>query len=168
MDEAIIALWNETIKPEDTVYILGDFCWGTAKMWETYLPKMKGHKVLIIGNHDLKRMSSTTKKYFDNIQHYLEINDGDYHIIMSHYPILTYNGSYRENVIMLFGHVHNNTDESHTVEHFIKEIRDSYDGVKHINRGNLINVGCMMPWMNYIPRTINELIEKLNSGEMYK
>ncbi len=27
------------------------------------------------------------------------------------------------------------------------------------SRGNFINVGCMMPYMDYTPRTLNEIIE---------
>lgn len=27
-------------------------------------------------------------------------------------------------------------------------------------RGNFINVGCMMPWMDYTPRTLKEIIRR--------
>ena len=38
-----------------------------------------------------------------------------------------------------------------------KQIKESWkeDGNP---RGNFINVGCMMPWMNYTPRTLDEII----------
>ena len=85
---------------------------------------------------------------------------------MCHYPILAYKHSFDPNTFMLFGHVHNNTKESHLITQFIKQIRqihvENFD-----NRGQLVNVGCMMPWMNYTPRTLDYLIDKLDNEEIY-
>ncbi len=33
MEEIIIMNWNAAVRPGDTVYILGDFCWGKADEW---------------------------------------------------------------------------------------------------------------------------------------
>ena len=52
MDQTIIQNWNNTVKPEDTVYILGDMVWAKAKGWPGYLKQLSGHKILIKGNHD--------------------------------------------------------------------------------------------------------------------
>lgn len=165
MEEATVALWNETVSENDTVYILGDFCWGGQQEWKRILNKMKGHKVLILGNHDAKRMGDA-RKCFDQITPYLEINDGMYHLILCHYPILAYNGSYRDNVFMLYGHVHV-TDEQKMISTMVEKIQEQYDGVTHLNRGQLIHVGCMMPWMNYIPRTIDYLVDKFDKKELW-
>jgi calcineurin-like phosphoesterase family protein len=52
MNEAIVDIWNKTVKPEDTVYIIGDFSLN-AKYVDIYIPKLNGNKILILGNHDI-------------------------------------------------------------------------------------------------------------------
>lgn len=166
MEHVLINNWNSTVTNQDTVYILGDFCWGKETDWIRILDKLNGNKVLIRGNHDIKDMSDKLKNKFLDIKDYKEINDDGRKVIMCHYPILAYKHSYDPDVFMLFGHVHNNTTESKWIYEFIQEIRESriagYD-----NRGQLINVGCMMPWMDYIPRTLDYLIDKLDNGGIY-
>lgn len=43
-------LWNATVRKNDTVYILGDFCWGKADEWLRIIRQLNGTKVLIEGN----------------------------------------------------------------------------------------------------------------------
>lgn len=165
MNEELIKRWNSVVSNDDTVYILGDFCWSKKDKWNHVLEVLKGNKVLIRGNHDVERMPKNCLKYFSDVKNYLEINDGGKRVIMCHYPILTYRNSYDFNTFMLFGHVHL-TKEWEYVNMFIKEIRrnviSSFD-----NKGQLIHVGCMMPWMNYTPQTLEALIKVLDSGGMY-
>ena len=166
MEHVLISNWNSTVTNEDTVYILGDFCWGKEPEWIRILDKLNGNKVLIRGNHDLKNMSFNLKNKFADIKDYKEIDDNGRTVIMCHYPILAYKHSFDPNTFMLFGHVHNNTRESYLITQFIKQIRqvhvESFD-----NRGQLVNVGCMMHWMNYTPRTLDYLIDKLDNEEIY-
>ena len=167
MEHVLISNWNSTVTNEDTVYILGDFCWDKEPEWIRILDKLNGNKVLIRGNHDLKNISTKMKNKFADIKDYKEIDDNGRTVIMCHYPILAYKHSFDPNVFMLFGHVHNNTRESHLITHFIKQIRQNCIE-KFDNRGQLINVGCMMPWIDYTPRTLDYLINKLDNGEIYK
>lgn len=87
-DAAIISNWNEVVKPEDTVFILGDF--GEPN----YMTKLNGHKYFIYGNHDKPNMADIKfpivyKNFF----------------ILSHEPMfITEDGPYAN----IFGHVHNN------------------------------------------------------------
>ena len=37
MHKTIITNWNRVVNQNDTVYILGDFCWETEAGWERYL-----------------------------------------------------------------------------------------------------------------------------------
>lgn len=53
MDHILIELWNGRVQPDDTVYIVGDFCYRSGRPAGWYLRQLKGHKVLIIGNHDV-------------------------------------------------------------------------------------------------------------------
>lgn len=52
MHKTMTERWNETVKPDDTVYHLGDFAMGTRGKFQTYLEQLNGAKVLIRGNHD--------------------------------------------------------------------------------------------------------------------
>lgn len=54
MNENIVENWNNVVKPEDTVYHLGDVCMGQLDTIDTYLPRLNGHVTLIKGNHDTK------------------------------------------------------------------------------------------------------------------
>lgn len=167
MEEQLILNWNSVVTKDDIVYILGDFCWGKEKDWLRLLPMLKGKKVLISGNHDIpiKHMTGQLKAEFEDIKDYKEINDNGKKIIMSHYPILTYKHSYDPNTFMFYGHTHL-TKEQEYVKMFVEYMRknrfDNFD-----NRGQLIPVGCMMPWMNYTPRTADYLIDKLDKGEIW-
>lgn len=80
--------------------------------------------------------------------------------IMCHYPILLYKSSYNPDCYMLCGHVHT-TRENDFLNKWREELKSSRTMNSH-NCGNIINVGCMMPYMGYTPRTLQELI-KANS-----
>jgi hypothetical protein len=79
-------------------------------------------------------------------------------VVMSHYPILFWNGQFRDTV-HLYGHVHN-SHQWNMCESWIDEARQ----LQAIPM-RMYNVGCMMPWMNYTPRTLEEIIK---GYEQYK
>ena len=156
MHQAIVENWNRTVRGDDTVYILGDFCWAKESEWSFYLGPLAGQKVLIRGNHDPKQFSQTTKKFFQDIKDYKEITDSGKHVIMSHYPIPFHKTDYNPDCWMLYGHVHT-TREYDMMVKLRQEVKASCRN-QGDNVGNWINVGCMMPWMDYTPRTLEELI----------
>lgn len=158
METEIIRRWNERVTPQDTVYIIGDFSWKTSNSWIPVLKQLKGRKVLIRGNHDPKRIDGKLAKMFDDVKDYKEISDNGRSVCMCHFPILLYNHSHSPNSYMLCGHVHN-TKENDWLEKWRSEIRKNRILVGDGNHGNIINVGCMMPYMDYTPRTLDELIE---------
>ena len=160
MEQTIIKNWNERVTKDDTVYILGDFCWGLENEWIRILDQLNGMKVLIRGNHDLKSPSANLKKKFCKITDYDEIKDNGKRIIMSHYPILFYRASYNPDVWHFCGHTHNRTDEEFRRQVFVLDlVYDSTTQSKdYLNKGHIVNVGCMMPYVNYTPRTADELI----------
>lgn len=162
MNKSLIDNWNNKVHANDNVFCLGDFCWGKEKEWIEFLSQLKGVKTLIRGNHDLKQMSPQCRKMFADVKDYKEIYDNGRRVIMSHYPILCYKQSYNPNTYMLFGHVHNRTQESYLVEKWIDDIKANCTENFH-NKGQLFNVGCMMPWMNYTPQTLDEIIENYNT-----
>jgi calcineurin-like phosphoesterase family protein len=156
MEDTLIKNWNFIVNNGDTTYILGDFCWNKEDEWKRILRLLKGNKVLILGNHDLKNMSSELKRMFQDVKDYKEITDSGRRVIMSHYPILLYKSSYNTNCFMLCGHVHI-TRENDFLEKWKKELKEARHNDTG-NLGNIYNVGCMMPWMGYTPRTLDEII----------
>lgn len=66
MDDYITTTWNETVKPGDIIYHLGDVYFSKAqKEWGSFFSKLHGSKRLILGNHDNgkdKYLQNTFKK----------------------------------------------------------------------------------------------------------
>lgn len=155
MKLALIARWNKRVTSEDTVFILGDFCWGKAPEWIELLSALNGNKVLIRGNHDLRNMPAELRHMFADVKDYKEVKDGDRLVIMCHYPIPCYKKDYDPNVYMLHGHVHE-TQEMYYVNSIVKYMRENSGG-KYI--GNVFNVGCMTQTIDYTPRTLDEIIK---------
>ena len=51
MNEALITNWNNVVKPNDTVFHLGDFAFGGSYIWNNVLSRLNGNIHLILGNH---------------------------------------------------------------------------------------------------------------------
>ena len=99
MDEAMVKMWNETVRPNDKVYHLGDVVIN-RKALKT-LARLNGDKVLIKGNHDIFRMEEYTP-YFREIRAYHVLNG----LILSHIPVHPESlGRFGTNV---HGHLHTN------------------------------------------------------------
>jgi len=99
MDEAMVKMWNETVRPNDKVYHLGDVVIN-RKALKT-LARLNGDKVLIKGNHDIFRMEEYTP-YFREIRAYHILNG----LILSHIPVHPESlGRFGTNV---HGHLHTN------------------------------------------------------------
>lgn len=148
MNEKLIENWNKVVSDNDEVYILGDIFWKNDKADEI-LKRLKGKKYLILGNHD--RINAAMKGYFVWIKEYAEIKDNDRHITMSHYPIPFFKNMTREGYYMLYGHVHNSWDY-HMIQHLKKQIEALYQAPC-----KMYNVGCMIEYMDYTPRTLDEI-----------
>lgn len=118
-DEWLIGLWNNTIRREDFVYILGDFCLGNKERTEKILQRLKGRKYLIRGNHD--ESCNGLERYFEwtgdlkevkfNHQMFDFIDETEpFCIEMCHYPLLAWNRR-PHGTIMLHGHCHGSIDK---------------------------------------------------------
>lgn len=159
MNEALIENWNNAVSKNDTVYILGDLCWDKESKWPSLLARLNGNKVLIRGNHDPKHMKAETRKYFQDVKDYKEIDDNGRKVILSHYAMPFHKDDYNERTWMLYEHVHA-TQEYWYLNNLRKMIKDNYiPNFGFRPCGNFINVGCMMPWIDYVPRTLDYIIE---------
>lgn len=52
MNEALVELWNSQVEKNDLVLCVGDMCMGKVAETLEYVKRLKGHKILIPGNHD--------------------------------------------------------------------------------------------------------------------
>ena len=153
--------WNNTVRTNDRVYILGDFLWLDPREQERkyidFTKSLNGHKVLIEENHDnVKRFSSEIDNCFENIFQRKEIKLNKKKIIMDHFPMMSYHQDVQDSVWHFHGHTHI-TEEQDWVEKWTRELVENHK--MGTPTGQIINVGCMMPYMNYIPRTAEEIIE---------
>ena len=97
MDEELVKRWNETVRPNDKVYHLGDVVINRRCL--KTLNRLNGDKVLIKGNHDIFKLEDYTP-YFRDIRGYHVMNN----IIFSHIPVHPESfGRFRANV---HGHLH--------------------------------------------------------------
>lgn len=80
MNEAMIKLWNDTVRPNDKVYHVGDVVIKRKDL--EILDRLNGDKVLIRGNHDIFKLSDYAK-YFRDIRGTHKMDK----FIISHYPI---------------------------------------------------------------------------------
>lgn len=150
MNEAIIKTWNERVKPEDLTYILGDGTWiNDPTENRNIFNRLNGKKILIKGNHDKALMQC--KDCFEEIRDYARIIDNKRTVILSHYPIACWDAQFHDS-IHLYGHVHN-SHQWHMFESWMQEAR----ALQAIPM-RAYNVGVMMDYMDYGPRTLDEII----------
>ena len=169
MDAYMIEKWNSRVGKKDEVVILGDFCISTkVPVVNELLAKLNGKKTLVVGNHDnFLQKRSFDSSIFEWVGHYREMHDNGRKVILSHYPIMCYDGQYRlkkdgtPRVYMLYGHVHNTFDEYLVNEHckrigsYKRSLRDA-EGLVNIPC-RMINCFCM--FSDYVPLTLDEWIE---------
>ena len=161
-DCAIINNWNNRVKEEDDVYILGDISWYNPDKTYDIIKSLNGNKHLVIGNHDYELLKNDKiKSLFVEIDDYIELNNDSSGIILCHYPICMFKNNYY-GWIHLYGHVHNGF-EYNMIERMKYELIELYD-----KQYNMYNVGCMMPYMNYTPRTLKEIIKNNKGGSYYE
>lgn len=167
MHEYIIERWNSQVRLEDEVVILGDVSMERGKKTSEILQRLNGRLYLIKGNHDtyLKDRKFDPAR-FEWIRDYAELHDEGRKVILSHYPIICYNGQYRRDkegnpkTYMLYGHVHNTTDEI-LLNQFIAMTRAMIhqcpDGTKEQIPCQMINCFCM--FSDYTPLTLDQWIK---------
>lgn len=119
MNAALIRNWNEVVRPNDVVYILGDFSLSVKAM-QAAAPLLQGQKILIPGNHDeccsTKHKSEQSRRKYRRIysDHFLVMPEqntyGDF--LLSHLPYDCFDGRYADyhpidhGGWLLHGHVH--------------------------------------------------------------
>jgi calcineurin-like phosphoesterase family protein len=88
------------VRPDDTVYHLGDFSFAAQHI---YLPNLNGTKFLVLGNHDPTRLKDSG--WWADVLGLAEIAEGGEHIVLCHYAMRVWNRSHHGS-LHLYGHSH--------------------------------------------------------------
>lgn len=120
-DEELIKRWNDTVRHDnDLVFILGDLSFRKGKETNEIIKRLRGRKVLVLGNHDdICIDKNFDKSLFEEIVTYKEIIVNGRRIVMFHFPITSWRQK-EHGSIHLYGHVH-------TDSHEVQNIRNSYN-----------------------------------------
>lgn len=114
--EKMIQKWNSRIDKHDTVYILGDFAFGTTDEKRKLFQRLNGNKVLILGNHD--KVSDNHRCFFNHITQIKNMTfkktvfpslPKNIEVIMCHFPMFSWE-HIEKGSIMLHGHCHGSID----------------------------------------------------------
>lgn len=82
MDETMVDNWNKTVRPQDTVYHLGDVV--IARRHLETVKRLNGRKILIRGNHDIYKDKDYYGAGFEQIHGVRVFVD---QFILSHIPL---------------------------------------------------------------------------------
>lgn len=151
MNDALVERWNNTVSPGDTVYVIGDMFWCKAHEALPVLQSLNGQKFLIKGNHDRCNDCKFIKS-FVKVAEYLEVDDNDRKIVLCHYPIPCFKNHFY-GWYHLYGHVHKSF-EHEMMEHDKYLMQELYG-----RQCQMFNVGAMMSYMDYTPRTLDEILK---------
>ena len=161
MDETLILNWNRRVNPEDTVYLLGDFGFGSLEKLVWYLNNLKGHKILIRGNHDRSTLACR-KIGFEEVYNSLVIHTTQGRIMLRHSPSsLTPKGGStghmfpRGNCPTCLNFMKDGVCE-HPVCAHCDYIFHGHVHEKWARRGKFINVG--VDAQNFEPKTLAEIL----------
>jgi calcineurin-like phosphoesterase family protein len=107
MDDYIISQFKMLLRPQDSLYVLGDVCYWKDKSYidraNDLMHQIPGEKFLILGNHDKKTYRKMD--WYEWAKDIAEIKIEDKKIVLFHYPMRSWNAKYHGSY-HLFGHVH--------------------------------------------------------------
>ena len=102
MNKVLIKNWNNVVKKENRIFVLGDFCLsGKDKLIEIGR-QLNGRKTLILGNHDSASIKTYYEAGFEMVSKYPIFLKG---FLLSHGPIPDCR------FINIHGHIHNKSIE---------------------------------------------------------
>lgn len=118
MNEVIIKNWNDRVKPEDTVYVLGDMVMGQLDAGRECLKRLSGKIVLIRGNHDSPKRIEMYKEMGIEVHDIYYLPYKGRYFILCHFPIASeefIKMVIKDNseVVNLYGHVHSNAPKGY-------------------------------------------------------
>ncbi len=152
MHSAMISNWNQVVRPNDKVYVLGDLLMAYKERDAVEQMKifnsLNGKKSLILGNHDIFNLR-VYQPYFDNIRAYRIFNTpkNNLSVICSHIPVHPCSqGRFAANI---HGHLHDN-QVMYQLDEYSEEIPDPF----YIN--------ACVERNNFTPVNLDELLSKID------
>lgn len=132
MNEVMVQNWNSVVTDQDIVYHLGDVYFGDgAKV----LPRLRGSKRLILGNHD-EGKDPILQKHFQKILMWRMFPEFD--ALLTHVPV-----------------------HPSMIEHPMAKVKFNLHGHIHQNLSPAPNyVNCCVEMQNYTPKHIEDLIPR--------
>jgi calcineurin-like phosphoesterase family protein len=139
MHEVMIERWNSVVRPNDTVWHLGDFCFGRKNL--VIAERLYGKKKLVMGNHD-NYDSNEYLKYFDKLYGVTFWKN----CILSHVPVhINQLGS--RAFLNVHGHLHS------------KKVMEGSNIINPFEDRNYMNVSCEQN--NLTPFHADEILLRL-------
>lgn len=145
MNETLIHNWNSVVGERDTIYHLGDVSMCGSDETIQIMQQLKGHKILIRGNHDEKTPTFYERCGFSAVLETASIEIDAKSIQMIHDPFLLMNYP-----IVLHGHYHFPSVENHISQ----------------KDGNLIINVCTEFW-DFTPVSMRQISTILRKKEFY-
>lgn len=104
MDHAILERLNASVKANDILYFLGDFCMGSQTRAIAYRRRILCQKIFAVpGNHD--KQARKLREEFAWLDHLAEVSIHGQPIVLCHYAMRVWNRSNRGSW-HLYGHSH--------------------------------------------------------------
>lgn len=98
-DAELVRRWNSVVNKNDTVYHLGDFCFGKRNL--SIAKELNGYKKLVLGNHDMYATADYLQ-YFNKVYGAVEFKGA----LLTHIPV--HESQFKRYFMNIHGHLHHN------------------------------------------------------------
>lgn len=138
MNKCLVGNYINVVQENDIVFWLGDITFGDVQGINKLLSQLPGHKIHIIGNHDMDSKGKLNNLKFDEQYSCLVIDiedvDTEYQLLLTHYPL----DIVPERCVNVHGHIHQHTlmpyninvcveHTNYTPKHMKQVLEQSYD-----------------------------------------
>lgn len=149
-NEALIDNWNKVVRPNDTIFHLGDFCFGRRNIH--IAGRLNGKKRLVMGNHDVYDPREYLL-YFQSLHGMIFYKE----FVLSHMPC-------RVDASRAFVNIHGHLHSNNVMTISFKGCKAIDSDVRH---PNYFNVSCEQ--INLTPIHLDEVRAKIEVYfEQYK
>lgn len=101
-DDGLLDAIDRVVQVQDTLWILGDFCWGGPEVAREYRKRIRCRSVnLVLGNHDKRSIENCFASTLEQGM----IGVGGENLWLNHYPMRSWKKSHHGSW-QLYGHVH--------------------------------------------------------------
>lgn len=110
MNEYMIKAWNRVVRPEDTIYHLGDFSFLNQLESTKIISQLNGKIKIVPGNHDksIRAIAKGDNPGFELLDSIIEVYLDGTMFVLCHFPIESWHKK-EHGSIHLHGHSHGNS-----------------------------------------------------------